>query len=124
MMMERGVIVSYETIRAWCRTFGQAFANGLRRRRPRPGDKWYLDEVFIKIQGKHHYHKNNGKDCRPAGNPEKVEVHDFLGEKGKAVPYGVYDLGAHSGWVSVGTDHETAAFAVNTLCPGAANPAR
>jgi putative transposase len=55
MMMKRGVIVSYETIRAWCRTFGQAFANGLRRRRPRPGDKWHLDEVFIKIQGKNHY---------------------------------------------------------------------
>ena len=55
MMLERGVIVSYETIRAWCRTFGQAFANGLRRRRARPGDKWHLDEVFIKINGKTHY---------------------------------------------------------------------
>jgi putative transposase len=55
MMMERGVVVSYETIRAWCRTFGQVFANGLRRRRPRPGDRWHLDEVFIKIQGKQHY---------------------------------------------------------------------
>jgi putative transposase len=55
MMMERGVIVSYETIRVWCRMFGQAFANGLRRRRPRPGDKWHLGEVFIKIQGKSHY---------------------------------------------------------------------
>ena len=41
--------------RAWCRTFGQVFANGLRRRRPRPGDRWHLDEVFIKIQGKQHY---------------------------------------------------------------------
>jgi putative transposase len=55
MMMARGVIVSYETIRAWCHKFGQTYANGLRRRRPRPGDKWYLDEVFIKIQGKSHY---------------------------------------------------------------------
>jgi putative transposase len=55
MMMARGVIVSYETIRAWCVKFGQAFANHLRRRRPRPGDKWYLDEVFIKINGKAHY---------------------------------------------------------------------
>ena len=54
MIMERGVIVSYETIRAWCRTFGQTSANGLRRRRPRPGDKWHLDEVLIKIQGKTH----------------------------------------------------------------------
>jgi putative transposase len=53
--MARGVIVSYQTIRAWCRTFGQTYVNGLRRRRPRPGDKWRLDEVFIKIQDKAHY---------------------------------------------------------------------
>jgi putative transposase len=55
MMMARGVIVSYETIRGWSRKFGQAYANGLRRRRPRPGDKWHLDEMFIKIHGKTHY---------------------------------------------------------------------
>ena len=60
-------------------------------------------------------YKNNGKDYRPAGDPEPVHVHDFIGEAGKAIPYGVYDLGANTGWVSVGTDHETAAFAVNTL---------
>ena len=60
-------------------------------------------------------YKNNGRDYRPAGDPEKVDVHDFIGEAGKAIPYGVYDLGANTGWVSVGTDHETAAFAVNTL---------
>jgi Rhodopirellula transposase DDE domain len=60
-------------------------------------------------------YKNNGKEYRPAGDPEKGQVHDFVGEAGKAIPYGVYDLGAHTGWVSVGTDHETAAFAVNTL---------
>jgi putative transposase len=55
MMMARGVIVSYETIQAWCHKFGQTYANGLRRRRPRPGDKWHLDEVFITTQGKSHY---------------------------------------------------------------------
>jgi putative transposase len=55
MMMARGVIVSHETIHQWCRKFGQSFANGLRRRRARPGDKWHLDEVFIKIAGKTHY---------------------------------------------------------------------
>ncbi|MCX4775353.1 IS6 family transposase [Streptomyces sp. NBC_01264] len=55
MMLERGVIVSYETIRRWCRKFGQAYANALRRRRPRPGDKWHLDEVFVKIGGVHKY---------------------------------------------------------------------
>ena len=55
MMAHRGVSVSYDTIHQWCRKFGQTYANGLRRRRPRPGDKWHLDEVFIKINGKIHY---------------------------------------------------------------------
>jgi putative transposase len=55
MMAERGVIVSHGTTHQWCRKFGQSFANRLRRRRPRPGDKWHLDEVFIKIAGKTHY---------------------------------------------------------------------
>jgi len=55
MMLARGVVVTYESIHQWCRKFGQAFANGLRRRRPRSGDKWHLDEVFIKIKGKTHY---------------------------------------------------------------------
>ena len=48
-------MVSHETIRQWCYRFGQTYANELRRRRPRPGDKWHLDEVFIKINGKCHY---------------------------------------------------------------------
>ncbi len=55
LLAERGVIVTYETVRQWCRKFGQAYANGLRRRRPRPGDKWHLDEVFIQINGQTHY---------------------------------------------------------------------
>lgn len=55
LMLERGVIVSYETVRRWCAKFGQVYANGLRRRRPRPGDKWHLDEVFIKINGEQRY---------------------------------------------------------------------
>jgi putative transposase len=52
LMLARGVPVSYETIRRWCAKFGQAYANQLRRRRPRPGDKWHLDEVFIWINGR------------------------------------------------------------------------
>ena len=55
MMAQRGVSVSYDTIHQWCRKFGQTYANDLRRRRPRPGDKWHLDEVFVKINGKAHY---------------------------------------------------------------------
>src|SRR4030095_4961395 len=55
LLFARGVIVTYEAIRKWCRKFGQAYANQLRRRRPRPGDKWHLDEVFLTINGKRHY---------------------------------------------------------------------
>src|SRR5260370_183768 len=60
--------------------------------------------------------KNTGPTWRPQGQPEAVRTHDFLiPELGKAVPYGVYDIGANSGWVSVGIDHDTAAFAVNAI---------
>jgi transposase-like protein len=52
LRLVRGVAVSYETIRRWCATFGQAYANQLRRRRPRPGDKWHLEEVFVGINGR------------------------------------------------------------------------
>jgi hypothetical protein len=61
-------------------------------------------------------YKNGGREWRPAGDPEQVKVHDFIDlTLGKANPYGVYDLAANTGWVSVGTDHDTAAFAVNTI---------
>ena len=60
--------------------------------------------------------KNGGREYQPKGSPVRVNVHDFPSDaEGKAIPYGVYDIGANTGWVSVGTDHETAAFAVNTL---------
>jgi len=55
LLAERGITVSYETVRRWCEKFAQTFANRLRRRRPKPGDKWHLDEVFIKINGVQHY---------------------------------------------------------------------
>jgi len=60
--------------------------------------------------------KNGGRQWRPRGNPEQVRVHDFIDpRKGKAIPYGVYDLAKNRGWVTVGIDHETASFAVNTI---------
>src|ERR1700681_3400340 len=60
--------------------------------------------------------RNNGREYHPQGSPEEVRVHDFLiKELGRAVPYGIYDLAANSGWVSVGVDHDTAAFAVNSI---------
>jgi putative transposase len=60
LLFERGITISHEAIRQWCWKFGQAYANQLRRRRPRPGDKWHLDkwhldEVFLTIHGERHY---------------------------------------------------------------------
>ena len=61
-------------------------------------------------------YKNGGSQWRPSGNPERVKTHDFPDQQlGKAIPYGVYDIAADSGWVSVGADHDTAAFAVATI---------
>jgi transposase len=60
--------------------------------------------------------KNGGRELRPKGEPEQVRVHDFLiPELGRANPYGVYDLAQNAAWVSVGTDHDTAAFAVASI---------
>src|ERR1700733_3250268 len=60
--------------------------------------------------------KNNGRELRPKGDPEKVRVHDFvIPELGRAAPYGVYDVTQNSGWVSVGGDHDTAAFAAQSI---------
>jgi len=60
--------------------------------------------------------KNSGREWHPQGQPEPVRVHDFMDKTlGKAIPYGVYDLTANAGWVSVGIDHDTADFAVETI---------
>ena len=60
--------------------------------------------------------KNNGRELRPKGQPEPVRVHDFkIPELGKVAPYGVYDIAANHGWVSVGVDADTGAFAVESI---------
>jgi hypothetical protein len=60
--------------------------------------------------------KNGGRERRPTGDPERVLVHDFvIPEWGRAIPYGVYDIGRNLGWVSVGIDHDTASFAVESI---------
>jgi hypothetical protein len=59
---------------------------------------------------------NGGREYQPQGSPVRVNVHDFPDkELGKAIPYGIYDVAANTGWVSVGADHDTSAFAVETL---------
>src|SRR2546427_1063256 len=59
--------------------------------------------------------KNAGREWEPKGSPARVNVHDFVTEQGKAIPYGVYDIERNVGWVNVGQDHETAAFAVESI---------
>jgi hypothetical protein len=60
--------------------------------------------------------KNNGREWRPKASAEAVNVHDFMDPKlGRAIPYGIYDIGDNKGWVSVGTDHDTASFAVHAI---------
>ena len=60
--------------------------------------------------------KNNGQEWNPKGSPEEVNVHDFIDPKlGRAIPYGIYDIADNKGWVSVGTDHDTASFAVHAI---------
>ena len=59
---------------------------------------------------------NGGREWRPRGEPGRSRTHDFPDlELGKAIPYGIYDLAANAGWVNVGTDHDTAAFAVESI---------
>ena len=60
-------------------------------------------------------YKNGGREWQPQGEPVATNVHDFIGAEGKAIPYGVYDVAANTGWVSVGTDHDTSSFAVATV---------
>ena len=63
--------------------------------------------------------KNGGRELRPKGAPEQVRVHDFIiRELGRVTPYGVYDIAQNEAWVSVGVDHDTAAFAVEASAAG------
>jgi hypothetical protein len=59
--------------------------------------------------------KNNGREYHPSGNPEQVNVYDFINENGRATPYGIYDIVANEGYVNVGISHDTAEFAVDSI---------
>ena len=96
LLAERGVLVSYETIRRWCRKFGQAYANALRRRRPRLGDKWHLDEVVISINGVQHYlwravdQDGNVLDILVQARRDERAAAKFLRKLLKGLAYGCY----------------------------------
>ena len=91
--------------------------NSLAKRYLKAGDPVIsVDSKKKELVGETPGYKNNGRDWQPQGNPVKVGVHDFPDkDMPKAVPYGIYDLSANTGWVSVGSDGDTAAFAVATL---------
>jgi len=55
MMLYRGITVTYEVVRGWCLKFAQGYASQMRKQRPKPGDKWHLDEVVIKVKGEQFY---------------------------------------------------------------------
>jgi putative transposase len=93
LLFVRGVIVSYEAIRKWCRKFGQTYANALRRRRPRPGDKWHLDEVFLTINKERHYlwravdHDGNVLDILVQRHRDKKAAKKFFRKLLKGLTY-------------------------------------
>ena len=84
LLAERGVSVTYETVRPWCLRFGQSFATQLRRRRAKPGDTWFLDEVFLKINGKTRYlgravdQDGNVRDMRVQSRRNKAAAKKFF----------------------------------------------
>jgi putative transposase len=93
MMAARGVILTYEAVRYWCLKFGQTYANLLRRRRPRPGDKWHLDEVFLTINKERHYlwravdQDGNVLDILVQPRRDKKTAKTFFRELLKALSY-------------------------------------
>ena len=93
LLFVRGVTVSDEAIRTWCHKFGQQYANQLRRRRPRPGDKWHLEEVFLTIHGKRHDlwravdHHGNILDILVQPRRDKAAAKRFFRKRLKGLTY-------------------------------------
>lgn len=134
-LSERGCAVSHQTVTELLRTLDYSvqgtaktlegtqhpdrnaqfeYINRLTKRYLRR--KWPVISVDAKKKELVGPFKQGGREWRPKGKPEAVRVHDFLDrELGKAIPYGVYDVGQDRGWVNVGTDHDTASFAVESL---------
>jgi putative transposase len=93
LLFERGIIVSHAAVRQWCRKFGQDYATRLRRRRPQPGEKWHLDEVFLTINGKRHdlwravNQDDNGLDILVQSRRNKQAAKTFFRKLLKGLQY-------------------------------------
>jgi transposase len=134
-LQEQGHVVSYQTVAELLHEMGYSLqANQKTIEGSRHPDRnaqfehinqavqlqLLLDEPVISVDTKKKEligeYKNGGRELHPRGQPEQVRVHDFIDrEKGRVNPYGVYDLKQNEGWVNVGTDHDTGAFAVESI---------
>ena len=93
LLCERGIEVTHEAIRQWCRKFGQDYANQLQRRRAQPGDKWHLDEVLLRMHGQRHYlwrgvdQDDNGLDIRVQSRRHKQAAQKFFRRLSQGLQY-------------------------------------
>jgi putative transposase len=137
LLFERGIIVSHEAIRTWCRRSGQDYANQLRRRRPRPGDKWHLDEVFLTIHGKRHYlwravdQDDNVLDIRVQRRRNKQAAKKFFRKLLKGLQYvprvvitdKLKSYGAAKREILPGVEHRQSRY-LNNRCENSHRPTR
>jgi putative transposase len=136
-LCERGITVSHEAIRQWCRKCGQAYANQLKHRRPRTGDKWHLDEVFLTINGKRHYlwravdQDDNVLDILVQSRRNKQAAKKFFRKLLKGLQYvprviitdKLKRYGAAKGELLPGVEHRQSRY-LNNRCENSHRPTR
>jgi putative transposase len=137
MLLARGIGVTYEAIRQWCRKFGQEYANQIRRRRPRTGDKWHLDEVFLTINGERHYlwravdQDDNVLDILVQSRRNKKAAKKFFRKLLKGLQYvprvvitdKLKSYGAAKGEILPGVEHRQSRY-LNNRCENSHRPTR
>jgi putative transposase len=137
LLFERGIDVSHEAIRTWCRKFGQDYANRLRRRRPQPGDKWHLDDVCVTINGKRHYlwravdQDDNVLDILVQSRRNKQAAKKFFRKLLKGLPYvprvvitdKLKRYGAAKREILPGVEHRQSRY-LNNRCENSHRPTR
>jgi putative transposase len=137
LLFERGIDVTYEAIRQWCLKFGQGYANRLKRRRPRPGDKWHLDEVFLTVKGQRRYlwravdQDDNVLDILVQSRRNKKAAKKFFRKLLKRLPYvprviitdQLKSYGAAKREILPGVEHRQSRY-LNNRCENSHRPTR
>jgi putative transposase len=137
ILLERGIEVPHEALRKWCGKFGQDYANRLRRRRPRPGDKWHLDEVFITINGERYYlwravdQDDNVLDILVQSRRNKKAAKKFFRKLLKGLKYvlrvvitdKLKSYGAAKREIRLGVEHRQSRY-LNNRCENSHRPTR